>query len=364
MTKEQLKDFVGNEHLTVLEVMKKIDRNTSGAFFIQDQKECLCGCITDGDIRRWILKAGDLKTPVSKVMNPSPKYIFEEERYKADQVMRQEVITTLPVINSKRQIVDVIVLNKSTILPEKSSRQTLTSVPVIVMAGGKGTRLYPYTKILPKPLIPIGDTPIVERIMDCFVEYGVKRFYMTVNYKKGMLKSYFNDLKKEYSIEYIEESKPLGTGGSIKLIQEKFDQPVFVINCDSIILADYSKIYEYHQKSDNAITMVSALKNITVPYGVIHSGENGEILSMEEKPNLSYFINTGMYIINPETIALIPEDTIFHMTQLVDRVMENGGKVGMYPVSEDSFLDMGEFDEMKRMEEALQKRESKGGCQE
>ena len=337
MTKEQLSDFVGNECMTVLEVMKKIDRNTSGAFFIQDAKERLCGCITDGDIRRWILKAGDLKKPVGEVMNKSPKYIFEEERYRADQVMKQGFITTLPVINSKRQVVDVIVLNKSMIFPEQNNRQTLASVPVVVMAGGMGTRLYPYTKILPKPLIPIGDTPIVERIMDCFVEYG-----------------------KSYSIEYVEEPKPLGTGGSIKLIQKTFDKPLFVINCDSIILADYSKVYEYHRKSDNAITMVSALKNITVPYGVIHSGENGEILSMEEKPNLSYFINTGMYIINPETIDLIPDDTVFHMTQLVDRVMGNGGKVGMYPVSEDSFLDMGEFDEMKRMEEALQKRESKG----
>lgn len=360
MTKEQLSDFVGNECMTVLEVMKKIDRNTSGAFFIQDAKERLCGCITDGDIRRWILKAGDLKKPVGEVMNKSPKYVFEEERYKADQVMKHGFITTLPVINSKRQVVDVIVLNKSMIFPEQNNRQTLASVPVVVMAGGMGTRLYPYTKILPKPLIPIGDTPIVERIMDCFVEYGVKEFYMTVNYKKGMIKSYFNDSGKAYSIEYVEEPKPLGTGGSIKLIQKTFDKPLFVINCDSIILADYSKVYEYHRKSDNAITMVSALKNITVPYGVIHSGENGEILSMEEKPNLSYFINTGMYIINPETIDLIPDDTVFHMTQLVDRVMENGGKVGMYPVSEDSFLDMGEFDEMKRMEEALQKRESKG----
>ena len=153
MTKEQLSDFVGNECMTVLEVMKKIDRNTSGAFFIQDAKERLCGCITDGDIRRWILKAGDLKKPVGEVMNKSPKYIFEEERYKADQVMKHGFITTLPVINSKRQVVDVIVLNKSMIFPEQNNRQTLASVPVVVMAGGMGTRLYPYTKILPKTLL-------------------------------------------------------------------------------------------------------------------------------------------------------------------------------------------------------------------
>mgnify|MGYP004495819091 CR=1 FL=1 len=353
MTKEQLNLFVGNCSMTILEVMEKIDKNTSGALFIQDDKEQLCGCITDGDIRRWILKAGNLKTPVCEVMNRSPKYIFEEEYYRADKIMKQQMITTLPIVNSTRHIVDILILNKRDVSIEDNNIRMLECVPVVVMAGGKGTRLYPYTKILPKPLIPIGDTPIVERIIDYFVNYGVKKYFMTVNYKKGMIKSYFNDLKPDYEIEYVEEPKALGTCGSIKLIKEKFARPLFVINCDAIILADYSKVYNYHLKSGNAITMVSALKNITVPYGVIHSGDNGEILSMEEKPKLSCFVNTGMYIIDPETIDLIPNDTVFHMTQLIDTVMKNGGKVGMYPVSEDSFLDMGEFSEMKRMEEKL-----------
>lgn len=353
MTREQLNDFIGDESMSILEVMEKIDKNASGALFIEDKEGRLSGCITDGDIRRWILKAGNLKINVCKVMNKSPKYIFEEETYKAAKIMKDEVITTLPVINNKRSIVDIIVLNKNDVFAENDNEQILKSVPIVIMAGGKGTRLYPYTKILPKPLIPIGDTPIVERIIDYFVEYGVKKYYMTVNYKKGMIKSYFNDLQPDYKIEYIEEPKALGTGGSIKLIKQKFDKPIFVINCDAIILADYDKVYEYHLKLGNTITMVSALKNITVPYGVIHSGDNGEIISMEEKPKLSYFVNTGMYIINPETIDLIPNDTVFHMTQLVDKVMKNGGKVGMYPVSEDSFLDMGEFGEMKRMEEKL-----------
>ena len=168
-----------------------------------------------------------------------------------------------------------------------------------------------------------------------------------------MICSYFNDLSPKYEIKYIEEEKPLGTGGSIKLINVKFDRPIFVTNCDALILADYSDIYEHHLSSGNKITVISALKNVTIPYGVLHTGENGKILSMEEKPKLSYFINTGMYIINPETIELIPDNEIFHMPQLVDKVMKQGGKAGMYPISEDSFLDMGELSEMKRMEEKL-----------
>ena len=137
------------------------------------------------------------------------------------------------------------------------------------------------------------------------------------------------------------------------MIKHNFDRPFFVINCDAIILADYSKVYDYHLKSDNTITMVSALKNITVPYGVIHSGDNGEILSMEEKPKLSYFVNTGMYVLNPDLLQKIPEDTFFHMTDLTDLLIQEGKQVGMYPISEDSFLDMGEFEEMRRMEKKL-----------
>ena len=151
-------------------------------------------------------------------------------------------------------------------------------------------------------------------------------------------------------MKYIEEDKPLGTCGSIKLIDEKFNDSVFVANCDTLILADYGDIYDHHKKVNNAITVVSALKNMTVPYGVLTTKENGEIINIEEKPQLSYLINTGMYLFKPEIISLIPDGVTFHMTDLIYAVMKNGGKVGMYPISEDSFLDMGEFSEMRRME--------------
>lgn len=176
---------------------------------------------------------------------------------------------------------------------------------------------------------------------------------MTVNYKKCMIQSYFSDLNPRYGISYIEEYKPLGTGGGLKLIDKKIDKPLIVVNCDALILADYADIYRHHVSSKNEITIISSLKNVTVPYGVLYAGDNGELLGMEEKPKHSYFINTGMYVINPSTIDLIPEDTLFHMTHLVEAVLRNGGRVGTYPISEDSFLDMGEFEEMKRMEEKL-----------
>lgn len=352
MLKEKLNLFMADEHTTLAEAMQKIDDNTNGILFVNNADGVLCGAVSDGDIRRWILKAGNIETEVRMLMNRNPKYICEGEVAEPFDYMKQLFIRALPIVDKDKRIIDILLAKEK----EKESIEKkcgLEDVSVIVMAGGKGTRLYPYTKILPKPLIPIGDVPIVERIIDCFHEYGVNDFLMTVNYKKNMIRSYFADIEKKYDISYVEEEKPLGTAGSIRLIQKKFEKPLFVTNCDILIRADYADIYRYHKEAGNMITIVTAMKNDVIPYGVVHSKENGEVESMQEKPRRSYFVNTGMYIINPEMIPLIPEDTFFHMTHLTDSAIEKGYRVGMYPVSEDSFLDMGEFEEMKRMEEKL-----------
>jgi len=353
VNKEQLEKFIGTTTMSIVDAMGKIDVNAKGILFLVDAQGALTGCITDGDIRRWLIKSGDLTASVEHAMTSAPKFLYKEERRTAQGLMKKKDIFAVPIVDKEKQIIDVEFLLDNADKNAMKEKKNLSGVPVVVMAGGKGTRLYPYTKILPKPLIPIGETPIVERIINAYTEYGIDKFYMTVNYKKGMIRSYFADIEPEYELVYVEEDKPLGTGGSIKLIEDKFDKPLFITNCDALILADYGDIYDFHMKAGNDITMVSALKNITVPYGVLHSGDNGTLLSMEEKPKLSYFINTGMYVINPETIELIPDDTMYHMTHLVEEVMRRGGKVGTYPISEDSFLDMGEFDEMRRMEEKL-----------
>lgn len=345
--------FIGKASMTIVEAMEMIDVNEKGILFITDCEQTFEGCVTDGDIRRWILKSGNLNATVDQAMITDPLFISEKQRKFAEKIMRDNLITALPIVDETKKVQDIVFLSDYINLNADKEKRNLSGIPVIIMAGGKGTRLYPYTKILPKPLIPIGETPIIERIMNCFAEYKINSFYLTVNYKKGMIKSYFAEMNLQYSLKYVEENKPLGTCGSLKLIQDKLDSSIFVANCDALILSDYGDIYEHHLKTNNDITVVSALKNVVVPYGVLNTKENGEIVRMEEKPHLSYLINTGMYIIKPEVIDFIPEDIMYHMTDLISTVMENGGKVGTYPISEDSFLDMGEFSEMKRMEEKL-----------
>lgn len=344
--------FVADSHTKLAVAMQMIDDNANGILFITDEEGTLCGSISDGDVRRWILKAGSIDTEVANLMNSSPFFVYEDDTVDYSAIMLEHSVRAIPVVDEYKRVVD-IVLAKEIERRAFKKKKKLTGVPVVIMAGGKGTRLYPYTKILPKPLIPIGEIPIVERVINGFNEFGINEFYMSVNYKKGIIMSYFADVQKNYNIEYVEEDRPLGTGGSIRLIEKKFTDPIFIVNCDSLIRTDYSDLYKYHIDTGNDITMVTALKNDKIPYGVIHVKPTGELGNIEEKPVRSYLINTGMYIINPAMIDLIPENTFFHMTNLVDKAIEQGYKVGMYPVSEDSFLDMGEFAEMKRMEMKL-----------
>ena len=352
MKTEQLIPFLISQDATVVEALQRIDLNAKGILFVVDGERKLLGAVTDGDIRRWLIRTGDLQGCVSHFMNRNPYSIYRKEIQSAFEVMQKYSIHALPVITSKGCVSDIIF---QTDVSTDNVKQVmdLKKVPVIIMAGGKGTRLYPYTKILPKPLIPIGDIPIMERIVNRFRDYGVEKFYATVNYKKSMIRSYFMDNTTDYEITYVEEDKPLGTAGSLSLIEDSFDCPLIVTNCDILIHADYSDIYRYHVQSGNELTIVSALKNIVVPYGVIHTSENGVVESMEEKPKMSFFVNTGMYVLNPKLLEEIPKDTFFHMTDLSAKLMEEKRKVGMYPISEDSFLDMGELEEMRRMEAKL-----------
>ena len=346
------KKYCVGKDITVVDAMQTIDRGAKGILFVTDANDRLIGCVTDGDIRRWLIKTADFSAAISRFMSIAPKYLQKNQVKQARRFMLEHSITAVPVVNREKQIIDIIYLND---LPESGRipSTVLRSTPVVIMAGGKGTRLYPYTKILPKPLIPIGDVPILERIINRFTESGAREFFISVNYKRNMIKSYFEENEHPYTIEYIDEDIPLGTCGSIRLIRRKFDGPFIVTNCDTLIDVDFGDLMAYHRSSQNEVTVVASLKNTVIPYGVFEIGENGTIAEIREKPVISHLINTGMYVVNPGVISLIPENVIFHMPDLLEKIRQRNGKIGLFPVGEDAFLDMGEFAEMKRMEEKL-----------
>lgn len=336
-----------NEESTMLEAMELLDQVAKKVLFVTDKGRFVAS-ITDGDIRRWILKKGNLDAKVKDIANYQPIYIEQKDKARSRHIMKKHLIEALPVVNKKKEITSVIFLNDKELSAKKGLK-----VPIVIMAGGFGTRLYPYTKILPKPLIPIGEIPIVEHIINRFYAYGNQEFFLIVNHKKNMIKSYFNELEIDYSVEYVDEDVPLGTGGGLSLLKGKIQDTFILTNCDIIIEEDFDKIYDYHKKEKNLITMVCSLKKMKIPYGVIEINDNGEIGDMKEKPIMSFFTNTGVYIVDACVINELEENKKMGFPDIINEYRAKGRKVGVYPISERSWMDMGQLDGMEKMRRRL-----------
>lgn len=335
------------------EALRLIDENGSRILFLAEGGK-LKASLSDGDIRRWILKGYSLDEPAEKAANFVPAYVGEDEREKVVEMLTEKQYAAVPVVSEDGTIVDVITFAS---LKKKKIRKQL-GMPVVITAGGKGTRLYPYTKILPKPLIPVGDIPIIERIINSFVEYGCKDFYMIVNHKKNMIKAYFSEIEKDYNVTFIDEERPLGTGGGLRLLKGLVGERFFFSFCDTLIADDYAGMLEQHVKHNNSVTAVCSYRNFTLPYGVVEMGENGAIKEIKEKPKFSFYTNTGLYIIEPDVIGAIPEtDGQVLFTDVMTGLMKSGKNVGVYPVSEKQWMDMGQFDSMEEMARQLEKNE-------
>ena len=337
-------DMLISQDTTIIKAMEKLDETAKKILLVESNGK-LVGTVTDGDIRRWILKKGDLNNSVVKVMKTNPITLHEFQSDQAQSIMKQKKIGAIPIVDKNNLIQSVIFWNDV----GKDEKKQKVNIPVVIMAGGKGTRLYPYTKILPKPLIPIGDIPIIERIINNFAEFGSNDFFLTVNHKKGMIKSYFNELNRDYNIQYVEEDKPLGTGGSLSLLVGIISETFFVSNCDVLIEADYVDILDFHNKQKNKMTIVASLRETVIPYGVIELGDNGAMKKSVEKPTYSHLINTGMYVIEPDLLDIIPKNTFYDLPTLAEKCINGGAKVGVYPVGQKSWLDMGQLEEMDNM---------------
>ena len=346
MRENQSNDFMKitvEQTVKIIDAMKILDKTGKKIVFILEGRT-LKAALTDGDIRRHILRGGSLEDGVLQAANINPKFIHPDAFSEAQTLMDRHGIESLPVVNERMEFISVVFHHENSIV-----NMGRIQLPVIIMAGGKGTRLYPYTKILPKPLIPVGDQPILEHIIERFYAYGCNSFYLILNHKKNMIKSYFSDLEKEYCIEYIDEDKPLGTGGGLSLLKGRIHETAFVSNCDILIEANYEDIYSVHKNNGNLITMICAFKHITVPYGVIHTGEGGSILSMDEKPEFTFMVNTGMYLVEPRVIDEMPEDTPVSFPDIVEKYRLAGEKVAIYPIGEKAWMDMGQIEELEEM---------------
>ncbi|MBR3915911.1 MAG: nucleotidyltransferase family protein [Bacteroidaceae bacterium] len=337
---------------SILESLKLMDSSKTKLLFVFDENRFV-GLLTIGDVQRAILKDVDLTAQISSILSKNKIYASIDEPI---EVIKEKIskmrAECMPVLDEKGNLVKVYSWHDLFGNKAQTEYPSL-NIPVVIMAGGMGSRLAPLTNIYPKPLIPIGEKTIVESIMDKFINYNCHDFYMSVNYKADTIKNYFDFINNpEYNVSYFQEDKPMGTAGSLRLLKDKINSTFFVSNCDILIEEDYANILEYHRSNKNELTVVAAVKTISIPYGTIITGENGLLESIEEKPTLSFKINTGLYILEPSLLNDIP-DEFFHITHLMEKLKAQGRRVGVYPISQNDWKDMGDWKEYLKLIDVL-----------
>jgi len=343
-----MKDLTIKSDISIRDSMKFLGETGEKCLLVVDGNKKLLGTLTDGDIRRAILKGMDIDSDIKTIYSKKPivvtkgKYTTE----KARKLLNDNKQILLPILEENETLVGY--LSWQDVFGVQRKNEILKGVSAVIMAGGKGTRLEPFTKVLPKPLMPVNDKPVIEHIIEKFTFFGIIDFYLTVNYKSRILKSFFQELQPEYSVKFFDETEPLGTVGGLRPHKEKFKDPFFVTNCDIIIDSDYSDIYNFHKSNENDLTLVASTKDFEIPYGICELDKKGQLSDINEKPKQNFLANTGLYILNPDVLNLIPKDEFFNMTELIKNANKKKMKVGVYPIEDSKWLDIGQWSEYRK----------------
>jgi dTDP-glucose pyrophosphorylase len=345
--------FLTPPHVSVREAMKQLDKCTERVLFVVDNKKRLLGSLTDGDLRRWILAKGELESTIENIYNKNP--FFWTRGYDTNeiqQIMTSRRLDCIPVIDAERKILELLfwddILGGSNITQSGN-----LNIPVVIMAGGKGTRMAPFTYILPKPLIPIKDKTILEIIIERFQDNGIKNFHLVLNYKGDMIKAYLKNVPKNYRVKYWYEKDYFGTAGGLKLLENVISGPFIVSNCDIIVNTNYEEVFSFHKKNKAQMTILSSMQHYKIPYGVIQFKAGGSVEKISEKPEYTFAINTGVYILDKECFDFIPSDVYFDMNNLIETLIKHKKKVMTYPVNESDYVDIGQWEEYKKATEKL-----------
>lgn len=296
------------------DVLIALEQTGIGSLVIVDEGLSLLGLITDGDIRRALLNK---VTCIETIINKKPEaWQNTQSRQAGINHMKKIHRNILPVIDEQNKLVDVLCL-------DEISFDTIGN-PVVIMAGGLGTRLYPLTKETPKPMLPINGKPILERIIEKLILQGFQNFYISINYLGEQIKEYFQDgLKWDVSIKYIEETKRLGTAGALFQLRGMIKEPFVVMNGDIITDLDFRSFLKFHQENNSLSTMCLYKQVHQVPFGVVEFDNNFKIISMKEKPKNEYYVNMGIYVVSPEVIQYIPKNEYYDMPTLFQNLIDD-----------------------------------------
>ncbi|MBY3619233.1 CBS domain-containing protein [Acinetobacter sp. CUI P1] len=332
---EKWREILIAPETTILRVMEIIDKSSLQFAVVIDEENRLLGTVTDGDIRRGILRGYPLDTTIEQVMNNNPVFERHGKRisyYK--ELIKEKKLKQLPIVNGKKQVENILFAEDILKFLQKDNI-------VILMAGGMGTRLRPLTDDIPKPMLKVGGKPILETIIESFKSFGFTNFMLSVNYKKEVIENYFQDgTHFGVHIQYIEEGKRLGTAGALSLLSHQPDLPFFVMNSDLLTKINYEQLLDFHKESSSMATMCVREYEYQIPYGVIET-EQHRLLSIVEKPNHKSFVNAGIYVLNPEILQYVPEGEFYDMPDLFKKLITMNKEVSAFPLRE-YWLDIGQ----------------------
>jgi dTDP-glucose pyrophosphorylase len=335
------KEILLKPSATVKEAMQVIDKGGMRIALVMDENQKLLGTLTDGDIRRALLGSYDLQDSIEEIIFKHPTTCrISDTREQILDVAIKNKLYQVPIIDGEGKVVGLEEV-ESLLKPQHQTNR------VVLMVGGLGTRLRPLTEHIPKPMLKVGDRPILETIILNFKKYGFTNIVLSVSYKADLIKSYFDDGSKlGVKIEYIHEDKKMGTAGALSLIKEWEDEPFFVMNGDILTNVNFKSMLNHHTKSNSVATMGVREYDFQVPYGVVNLEEN-TIESIEEKPVYNFFVSAGIYVLEPKALELIPKESYFDMPELFTLMIESSLKTNSFPIQE-YWLDIGRIDEFKQ----------------
>lgn len=333
------KSILVREENTLLETMRIIDKSSLQFAVVVNSDGMLLGTVTDGDIRRSILRGDSLNVNITRVMNSSPiTALAGQSRNKYFRIMKTKKLKQLPIVDKNNIIIDILFLDKAV-----SNNDNL----VVLMVGGLGTRLRPLTNDIPKPMLQVGGKPILETIIEGFKQYGFTNFILSVNYKKEVIQNYFqNGEAFDVNISYIEESKRMGTAGALSLLPTKPLKPFFVMNGDLLTQVNFEQLMHFHMDNHSLATMCVREYEYQIPYGVIET-DGEKLVSIKEKPIHKSFVNAGIYVLSPEVLDYIPKNQFYDMPELFQKLLGEEKKTTVFPIRE-YWLDIGRMDDFER----------------
>lgn len=329
-------------HNSIKQAMKSLNESALEVVLVTSDNDKLIGVATDGDIRRAIVNDATLDTPIRDVMNSD--FVSLQQGISNNQItrlMKNRYIKLLPILDQLGRVVDIVSLKDLWQVISKENK-------VILMAGGLGTRLRPLTESSPKPMLKIGDKPILEHIISRFKEFGYTDLIISLNYKGDIIEKYFQDGSDlDVNIDYIRENKRLGTAGAIRLARETLgDKPFFVMNGDLLTKVNFENFMNEHIKQNNDMTIAIKSYDYNIPYGVVNLANN-QVKALQEKPSFSCLVSGGIYCMNPGVIDLIPEDTYCDITEIINKLIHGEGKVGSFMIN-DYWMDIGTLEDYDR----------------